>query len=219
MDGGAARADARPPAWVGPLLVVLGAGLFALLAVAVRQGTGLARLDEPVLQWMIEHRTPVVTAVLTVVTTVFGPFALPVLVAAGCAVWGWRTGQWRRPLLLVGAMLVATMVSSLVKLLYGRPRPPPEAMTIPHETSFSFPSGHTIGAATLVFVLGYLLWSVGRTRRGLLVWATVSVAVVGLVAGSRLYLGYHFVTDVLAGVCLALAVLGLVVAIVRRHPG
>lgn len=199
--------------------MLLGTGLFVLLAVAVRRDTGLARLDEPVLEWMIGHRTPVVTAVLTVVTTVFGPTVLPALVAAGCAVWGWRTGRWRRPLLLAGAMLVATMASSLVKVLYGRPRPPPEAMTIPHETSFSFPSGHTIGAATLVLVLGYLLWSVGRPRRGLLAWVAVSVAVVGLVADSRLYLGYHFVTDVLAGICLAVAVLGLVVAIVRRHPG
>lgn len=202
--------------WPGLLLVVLGAAGFLLLADSVAGGDGLSRVDEPVLGWMVGHRHPAVTAVLTVITVVFGPVVLPVLTLAGCLVWGYLRRRWWEPALLAGAMLFAVGVSSLSKVLYGRARPPDEAMTVPHETSFSFPSGHTIGAATLVLVAGYLLWSHAATRRAR-IWGSVGGAVVVLlVAASRLYLGYHFVTDVLAGASLATAVLGVVVVVDRQ---
>ncbi|MEK8225189.1 phosphatase PAP2 family protein [Oerskovia sp. M15] len=52
-------------------------------------------------------------------------------------------------------------------------------------------------------------WQEGRQRRVVFaLWVVVSVVVIVVVAGSRLYLGYHFVTDVLAGASLAVAVLG-----------
>ncbi len=87
-------------------------------------------------------------------------------------------------------------------------------MSVPGvESSFSFPSGHTIGAATLVLVSGYLVWTRHHSRTVALVWTTTTAVVIALVAFSRLYLGYHFVTDVLAAVCLALAVLGAVVMV------
>ena len=89
-------------------------------------------------------------------------------------------------------------------------------MSVPGvETSASFPSGHTIGAATLVLVLAYLVARSRRTWRATVVWAVVSVVVIVVVAATRLYLGYHFVTDVLAGACLAIAVLGVVVCVDR----
>ena len=196
---------------VGLVLLVLGSLAFGGLLDGVLENDDLTTVDHPVLDWMVAHRTAWVTAALTGVTNVFGPTLLPILVAVGCGLWWWRTRRWREPVLLVGAMLLAVGVSSLVKALVARPRPDETAMTVPGvESSFSFPSGHTIGAATLVLVLGYLVWS----RRGgawvLVGWSVGSVLLVALVGGSRLYLGYHFTTDVLAGASLALAVLGVV---------
>lgn len=202
----------------GALLALVGVLGFVGLLDAVRDQDDLWRLDEPVLAWMVEHRTPALTAVLTVVTTLFGPFVLPVLVAVGCVVWGRRSGTWWEPGLLAGAMVLATVVSSVLKAVIARPRPPGASMVVPGiERSFSFPSGHTIGAATLVLVGGYLVWHRHHDLRVLAVWAAVSVLVVGTVALSRLYLGYHFLTDVLAGMALAVAVLGVVVVVVRLH--
>jgi membrane-associated phospholipid phosphatase len=106
----------------------------------------------------------------------------------------------------------------VLKAVIARPRPPDVSMVVAGvERSFSFPSGHTIGAATLVLVGGYLVWHRHRDARVLTVWVVASVLVVGTVALSRLYLGYHFLTDVLAGLCLAVAVLGVVVAVSRVH--
>lgn len=204
--------------WPGVLLVLVGVLGFAGLLDSVRERDDLWRFDEPLLAWMVAHRTPVATGVLTVVTNVFGPFVLPVLVAVGCIVWARRSGTWWEPGLLAGAMVLATLVSSVLKAVIARPRPPDVSMVVAGvERSFSFPSGHTIGAATLVLVGGYLVWHRHRDARVLTVWVVASVLVVGTVALSRLYLGYHFLTDVLAGLCLAVAVLGVVVAVSRVH--
>jgi len=204
--------------WPGVVLVLVGVLGFVVLLDAVRDRDDLWLLDDPLLSWMVAHRTPVATGVLTVVTTLFGPFVLPVLVAVGCVVWARRAGTWWEPGLLAGAMVLATVVSTVLKAVVARPRPPDESMVVAGiERSFSFPSGHTIGAATLVLVGGYLVWHRHHDRRVLAGWAAASVLVVGAVALSRLYLGYHFLTDVLAGLSLAVAVLGVVVVVVRLH--
>ena len=198
----------------GLILVVLGVVGFFGVFDAVYEKDDLASLDTPVLEWLAENRSSAATTVLTVVTNLFGPVVLPIIVAVGCLVWAKVSGSWRDPLLLVGAMLASTAISTLIKALVARPRPPEGLMSVPGvESSFSFPSGHTIGAATLVLVSGYLVWTHHRSRTTALVWTVTAVVVTALVAFSRLYLGYHFVTDVLAAVCLAVAVLGMVMVI------
>lgn len=202
----------------GLLLVALGGLGVAVMLDSVLEQDDFSRLDEPVLTLLVALRGPVGTTVMAAVTTVSGPLVLPLLVAAGASVWAWRTGERWRPALLPAAMAAGALMSLLIKHEVGRPRPPVETMYIPDAVSTaSFPSGHTTGTATLCLVLGYLLWSRRLTTRGLVVWATTTVVATGAVGLSRLYLGYHFVTDVLAGAALAVVVLGLVVAVDQAH--
>ncbi|MFI2703480.1 phosphatase PAP2 family protein [Cellulosimicrobium composti] len=216
--GGAPVREVLARVWPGLVLVLVGAVGFVVLLDAVRDQDDLWLLDDPLLAWMVAQRSPVATTVLTVVTTVSGPYVLPVLVALGCALWAWRSGTWWEPGMLAGAMVLSTLVSTVLKAVVARPRPPDASMVVAGvERSFSFPSGHTIGAATLVLVGGYLVWHRHHDGRVLAVWVAVSVVVVGAVALSRLYLGYHFLTDVLAGMALAVAVLGVVVVVTRLH--
>lgn len=200
----------------GVVLVVVGLVAFAALLDSLWEQDDVWLADQPVLEWFTEHRVAWLTSLATGITNTFGPSILPILVAIGCGVWWAVTRRWRDPVLLVAAMLLAVSVSTAVKVLVARPRPPDASMTVPGvETSASFPSGHTIGAATLVLVLAYLVARSRRTWRATVVWAVVSVVVIVVVATTRLYLGYHFVTDVLAGACLAVAVLGVVVCVDR----
>lgn len=206
----------------GLVLIVIGVLGFLVVYDSVHERDDLRIVDDEVLAWMIAHRTATATTVLTFITNLFGPVVLPILVGVGCLWWGLATKRWWEPMLLVGAMITATITSTLLKALVARPRPDDADMVVAGvEHSFSFPSGHTIGAATLVLVGGYLVWrqwQKGWQRRIVLVlWVVVSVVVIVVVGGSRLYLGYHFVTDVLAGASLAVAVLGGVVVIDRLH--
>ena len=83
------------------------------------------------------------------------------------------------------------------------------------ETTGSFPSGHTIGTATFLLVAGYLVASRDRTRSVWVAWLVGGLIGTAAVALSRLYLGYHFLTDVVAASGLAVVVLGVVTIVDR----
>ncbi|PKQ18857.1 MAG: phosphoesterase PA-phosphatase [Actinobacteria bacterium HGW-Actinobacteria-8] len=201
-----------------PGLLLTGGGAFAFARVLDQflDRDDIYLIDEPVLDWLVGMRADGVTTVLTWITNAFGPVVLPLLVGVACAVWGRVAHTWRDPMLLVSAMGMSTVIAVVVKIIVARPRPATDLQVIPGlESSYSFPSGHTAGAATLVLVTAYLLWRHRRGGRALAWWLAASAAIIALVGVSRLYLGYHFVTDVLAGACLGVVTLGLVVAASR----
>ena len=115
----------------------------------------------------------------------------------------------RRPTLrpLIGAVIVlvvAPLASDIGRILVRRPRPNVGASALPG--SFSFPSGHAAGAAGVFAYLAYL--GIGATRRlrtNIAIALAAGVAIIG-VAYSRVVLGFHWTSDVLAGSVLGLAV-------------
>ncbi|WP_315099320.1 phosphatase PAP2 family protein [uncultured Cellulomonas sp.] len=214
---------ARPTLWAvlpGVVLVVGGLAVFLGVLDGVQEKDDLFELDQPVLEWLVDHRTTGWTAVLAAITFVTGPTVLPLLVLVACVVWRLVRREWWRPVLLAGAMAASTLISLGVKGLVGRERPPEETMFVPGaETTASFPSGHTIGTATFLLVAGYLACSRTPSVARIVAWSVATVLGTALVALSRLYLGYHFLTDVVAAVALAVAVLGLVAVVDRLRQG
>lgn len=200
----------------GLLLVAVGLAVFAGLLDGVREQDDLTVLDRPVLAFLVDQRGTTATAVLAAITFVTGPTVLPIVVVVACVLWGLVRREWWRPLLLAGAMAGSTLLSVAIKGLVARPRPPLETMDIPGaETTGSFPSGHTIGTATFLLVAGYLACRRRPTAGRIVAWGVggaLGIAVVGL---SRLYLGYHFLTDVLAAIALAVAITGVVTIVDR----
>lgn len=216
--------DARPVVWwargllPGAVAVLVGVTGFLAVLDGVREHEDLARLDNPVLHALVLARGPALTATMRTISLVTGPTVLPILVAVAALVWGLRRREWWRPLLLVGAMIGSTLLGLTLKGLVDRPRPPVATMDVPGlETTASFPSGHTLGTATLLLVAGYLVIRARPTRARVLGWAGAAVVGTSAVALSRLYLGYHFLTDVVAAIALAVAVLGVVMLVDARH--
>lgn len=209
---------ARIAVWIGFALVVAGLAGFLAVLDAVRDADDLAALDEPVLTTLAQGRSDLLTGFLTAVTVAAGTTVLPLVVLGAALVWGLVRERWWQAGLLAGAMVVSTLVSVTLKRVVARPRPPVDMMTgAGIEESYSFPSGHTIGAATLLLVAGYLVWVARPSVRSAVGWGVGVVVGVLLVGISRLYLGYHFVTDVVASMALAVAVLGGVVVLDRRR--
>ena len=218
--GGRWMRDLRPQRAViiGLVLVALGVAAFLGVLDSVQEKDDIASLDTPVLEGLAAGRSDVLTVVMTTISLATGPTVLPVLVLLGCLAWAFIGRQRWQALLLAGAMVASTVVSVTIKTVVGRPRPPVDSMTVVGvESTYSFPSGHTIGTATLLLVVGYLAWIRRPAVRSLIVWLIAIVLGTFVVALSRLYLGYHFVTDVTASVALAIAVLGGVVVIDRRR--
>ena len=107
-------------------------------------------------------------------------------------------GKPRTAMLVIASIGGGTLLSTLLKLGYARPRPD----LVPHGVEVytaSFPSGHALGAAVVFLTLGGLLsWSQPRRRIKIYI-LTLAVVLTILVGVSRVYLGVHWPTDVLAG--------------------
>lgn len=194
------------------LLFVAGLGGFLFLWNMVDRGDGLVIADQPLLSWLLVERIPVLTGVLGVITTLANPLWFTVIVIVLSLSWGLLKREVWRPLLLALAMGLVALTSTFVKLAIGRPRPPARDMLFGISTSFSFPSGHALAAGVFFIGLAYLLISRRSGARVWLLWCSVAVLGVFSVSYSRLYLGHHWLTDVLAGLSLSLSIVALLLA-------
>ncbi len=191
---------ARRRFWLTLLLfVVVPAAVFAAVAVLVFVG-GTPSWDISLLQLSARHQQTTARTLVTVYTTL-GALWL-VLVLLGCALaLLLRARLYRQAAFVATATVLSMSTSGILKLVFARPRPE----VIPQPLgSYSFPSGHTMSAAGLAVSLVVVLWPT-RWRVPALVVGVVWAVGVGL---SRVYLGYHFPSDVVAGWALSLAVVG-----------
>lgn len=157
--------------------------------------------DQAVLDQMLRWRTPWLTDVVTAITHLGDTLVASVITTAIVIALLVR-GRRVEAVMVGGAMVSGFLLMSGLKLVFGRERPPfPERLV--EEVTHSFPSGHAMMSAILVCVVGSTV--VRLTGRlgpvlacGLALW-TVSIGL------SRVYLGAHWLTDVLAGWLLGIA--------------
>ncbi|WP_206446553.1 phosphatase PAP2 family protein [Agrococcus sp. KRD186] len=205
---------ARRRLWVtAAVLIVVGLALFIVPLVHVLTGTGIERLDKPVDAWFDTLRSADATAFHIAMAVLFGPVALPLIVLAVVVTWAILAKHLWRPLLLAGGMLTGVALALTIAPIVQHPRPPVDDMLFGPDYTFSFPSGHVLGTSDFFLILAFLLASrIQRTWFTVLA-VTVAVAVVVLQGAGRIYLGYHYLTDVSASFALSMAILGCVIAI------
>lgn len=194
----------------GAVLAVVAAVILGL-ADGATDGDGLSAVDRPVLDWMLAHRSPGLTRVMIVITEAAGPIGMTAL-AVGVGVLLLIRRQWGQAVLLAVVAGGGGIIVRLGKATVGRERPPVVDHAI-KATGESFPSGHALGAAATLGVLVYLGWL--HWPRRLPLFVTVAGLLVLVVGLSRVYLGVHWTTDVLAGWLIGIAWL-LLCLTVRR---
>jgi membrane-associated phospholipid phosphatase len=167
------------------------AGLWAALT-----GVGPAHLDAAVLGETVESRTEPLTAAAVAVTNLGSTVAMAVL-AVAVGVWLWFAGRRGDAVLAVAAMSGAALVFRGLKELLDRPRPPLDGRLV-HATNESLPSGHATMAVVVIGTLVVLAWP-GRTTAGRAALVAAAALWVGAVGLTRLYLGVHWFSDVVAG--------------------
>jgi undecaprenyl-diphosphatase len=192
---------------------LIGVAIFATSYIGMKQTVGLGRLNQLLLSWTVSHRNGFLTEIAKIITSIANPLPFAFLVCALVVVWAILKREIWRPTVLVGSIAVAAGTSALLKIVFMNARPPQIDMIPAFEYDFSFPSGHTIGMAVFLLVMGYLIYS--RAFSSVKFWGWMAIAAIGtiLVALSRLYLGYHWLTDVTASVGLAFLILAIVVII------
>jgi membrane-associated phospholipid phosphatase len=208
--------------WSRPAVVALGL-VVALAALVVLEVTGVAlsRPDTAVLDWMLTRRTAGLTRIAVPVTdSGASPVLFPLVAVTGVLV-GLRTKRWWPGLAALAVVVTGVLSRLALATVVGDARPPLADRLVAVE-GFSFPSGHAATSALVAGALSWLLWQLVRGRPGRLAIVAALGAWALLVALSRMYLGVHWVSDVLGSWLLAgawLAVLLTAAAHLRRRPG
>ena len=197
---------------VGGLIALCGlAVVFAKLLDSVLEGDGIALVDQPISGWLAAHREYWLTLAMRVITVLGSPAGVTVATAVVCAGAAWRTRS-RLPVLL-GVLAVSGLAVAItvVKLVVGRSRPPMPYAVITAE-GYSFPSGHAAGITVVAILGGWMIshWIVRSWKARVAVW-TVVLVVIGNVGFTRIYLGVHYLSDVIAGWVLGAAWAGALV--------
>jgi membrane-associated phospholipid phosphatase len=191
---------------------------FALLAQAYAAGYPIVHVDARLAEALHAHLIPSATTALSAVTTL-GSTALLALIVGAVAAYLVPRRRGRDAALLAVTLVGAELLTWILKAIFERPRPTFED-PVATASWFSFPSGHALSSIAVYGALAYVFVGGVRSRgaRAAFVGVAILVAVIGF---SRLYLGVHYLTDVLAGYSAGLAWLLLSIGLVRapRRPG
>jgi undecaprenyl-diphosphatase len=188
----------------GSAVIVLGGGMLAALAALVQTNTTLARVDRGVATWGATNATDASTTVMRAVTQAGATVTVIVLAIIVVAITAVRD---RRSTVAVSGFLLLVVVgqnliANSVKALVDRARPTGHVLA--GFAGPSFPSGHTTAAFATFTAIALIL---GRGRRGLqqAILLGVAAGAATMVGASRVFLGVHWLSDVVAGAALGLA--------------
>ncbi|MFJ5046141.1 phosphatase PAP2 family protein [Streptomyces sp. NPDC088719] len=204
-----------PAVWTA---AVVGAAALVLLVLVAARWSPLMSLDRAVADALHRHAVadPGLVQVSRVLTDwVWDPWTMRALIAVTVVVLWWRGA---RPLALwvAATSLIATLLQQGLKAAVGRERPQwPDPVDSAHYAAF--PSGHAMTAVVTcgLFVWLLRLYGAGPGARGV-VLAVAVVSAIG-VAATRVYLGVHWLTDVVGGALLGVAVVALSAAAYARY--
>lgn len=168
--------------------------------------------DEGVMTLVQEHRSPAFDSVVVIVTRL-GDFHTQFFLGGLLTGLLLLTRQWRHAVFAAGALMGTAIGNGTLKWLFARARP--EVLTDPL-TSYSMPSGHSSASFAFFLVLAVLAGR-GQPPRMRLTWILVGCLPALAIALSRVYLGAHWPTDILAGTLLACCVCALSLTLIQNQ--
>ncbi len=212
----AALADPRHPEFRGlaqlALLLTGAALLFGLLLSTLHLEAWRHTIDEPSHELLQSLRTPTADRFFTWLT-MFADWQVMVVVQLGLLAWFWLSRQPRIAAHWLAACAYAWITGPLLKYSLRIPRPPNAVEGI---GPWSFPSGHTLHATVTYGFLAFIVaWNLPPARRW---WVYApTVVLIALIALSRLYLGAHWLSDVLGSLALGTLWIALLGMALRHH--
>ena len=188
------RGHRRATLWVGC------ASLTLLIALFIGY-PHLNDFDQGLIALVQEHRSPWLDEVMVRITQL-GEFKKMFVASAIFTGLLLLARQWRHAVFVGATLAGAAVINTAAKLFFARGRP--EILTDPL-TSFSMPSGHASGSFAFFLALA-ILAGLGQPTRLRMTWLLLGCIPAAFIALSRVYLGVHWPTDILAGTLLAMSV-------------
>ena len=142
---------------------------------------------------------------------------MPLLALTVMGALAYRRRSWTPVILIVTAGLGSLLMTIAGKRLIGRTRPDLSDAVPPYEYSASFPSGHSLNAVVIAGIVAYLIILRLKTARSRILTGAAAAVFAAAMGLSRVYLGHHWLTDVLAAWALGAAWLALVITAHRLY--
>lgn len=191
------------------IFVLLAVGGFAALAICIQLGVTQG-FDDWVYGWVSQTITPPLTEFLKIIT-----YAGDVFVIIGICVLLLIIPNTRKKVGIPVSISVAVAIglSLMFKHIFSRPRP--NVLRLIEETGFSFPSAHAMLSAALYIMLIILVCKYLKSALAKIVLVPCFSALILVVAYSRVYLGAHYITDIIGGWLIGFAITLVVYTVCR----
>ncbi len=183
--------------------------LFAFIVVMLETGK-IVGIENFVYNNICLYMNPIFTIIVKIITNIGGPVIIAIICLVLCVLHQTRI-KYGIPVVIT--VTLSFILNTILKYIFARQRP--SVLRLVNETSYSFPSGHSMINAALYTIIILLLLK-NADKKGKRIIASISLAVLFVIIGlSRVYLGVHYFGDVLAGWVLGVLVAFVVYVVIK----
>jgi len=163
--------------------------------------------DFIIYDFLVEHRNDFFTEFFKIITN-FGGAIFSVTITILCIIF---VKNRKYKCIIPINLGVIVLLNLMLKNFFERPRP--NNLRIIEETGFSFPSGHSMASMAFYGYLAYLIFKNVKNKKIRNVLCVLLGMIIFLIGFSRIYLGVHYASDVIAGFCFSMAYLIFMISI------
>ncbi len=158
---------------------------------------------------LFKIRTPLLTKIFLIITNLGSPYVLIVLTLLS-----FLLKNKKLSFIITGNLGLITIINQVLKFIIKRPRPSDLFLVV--ETGYSFPSGHSMVSLSFYGLLIYFIYKYFKNKKLKIFLITLLSLIIVLIGISRVYLGVHFVSDVISGFLLSLSYLMIFIKVINK---
>jgi len=179
---------------VGTLSSVVLGILFAKWSLKLAEGD-MWIYDQVISRIIYGLRTPLLTSIMLFITRLGAGFTLEIM-SILVILFAWKHHR-KEALFFIIILVMGLAINTALKNTVRRPRPEIAPLVI--ETSYSYPSGHAMNSVVFYSAVAFFMYHFTRSKRWSTIFFGLSCGLIGLIGFSRVYLGVHYPSDVVAG--------------------
>ena len=158
---------------------------------------------------LFKIRTPLLTKIFLIITNLGSPYVLILLTLLS-----FLLKNKKLSFIITGNLGLITIINQVLKFIVKRPRPSDLFLIV--ETGYSFPSGHSMVSLSFYGLLIYFIYKYFKNKKLKIFLITLLSLIIVLIGISRVYLGVHFVSDVISGFLLSLSYLIIFIKVINK---